>query len=333
MNTLQDDLALESYDRAEVLAVEIGDGLALASIVNNRGVFHNDRQALSDALTNFKRAERIDIDLGDRRSSAGPLGNQGEVFRKLGQLKDAIRSYDEAERINQKFGNKYWLASNLNGRAMCKRYLGQHHAALADYQNAEAINRELGNRLWLAHNLVNCGVLYTDLELFLEAGQRYSEAEELYDAIGYAQGRAYLSGYRGRILGRYGHYESSLAQIAESVQMNRDLGEREELAENLGNRGRVLFEMGKLREAHESLEDSVRTYKELRVPSPHRFEFTAVLASVEAKLGNSSESARLAREALQLADDFHLHDEHPAKWFARLLPTIREILDGEELLP
>ncbi|MEZ5942531.1 MAG: tetratricopeptide repeat protein [Planctomycetaceae bacterium] len=329
MHIGEDDLALECYVSAERHGRTAGDPLAVAAAYNNRGVFHNDRRELDDALKHMKQAELMFAESGDRRSSALPISNQATVFQKRRQFDAAIVCCDKAEEINREFGNHYSLAANINNRAMANRSFGRLQVAIDGYKEAESINRRLGNLPWLAKNLNNRGLVHMDLEQFDEAVQSFRESEEICTLIGSDRGRAYALNNWGRVLGRMGNHERALELISEAEVINRRTENWEELAENLGNRGRLLFDQGSLIEADSALCASLEMYEEGDVRNLYRFEFTVIRALVLKALGPQTEWETLAATAIQLADELDLAEQDQSTWFVRLLPLVRNLTNSE----
>ena len=317
---------LELSKKALMAAQSMENSICESGVYNTIGLLHKDLNELPQSLDFSQSSLRIDQRLGNRSGYAAVLSNIGDVYRMQGKYTDAIACFEEAERINREYGNTHWLAANLHNRGMCKASEGHLHGAIRDFTDAEMLNRKTGNRMWISLNLTAHGCSLMDMECYDAALVAVNNALAINIEIQWDRANSFSIGHKGRILARLGQSEEAISLLRKAEELNRQYKDQENLAENMGSRGRLHFELGSLLEAHAALKQSLALYGILNLCTLDCFEISAILADVETGLGNLTAAHEAAQQALELAKHFNLTDDHEAKRFARLLPRVRAIL-------
>ncbi|MBV7326792.1 tetratricopeptide repeat protein [Chloroflexi bacterium TSY] len=139
----QVEKAIEQYQQALAIAIEIGDRRAQGNHLGNLGIAYRDLGQVEEAIEQHQQALAIAIEIGDRRSEGVWLGNLGNAYRNLGQVEEAIEQYQQALAIAIEIGDRrnegVWLGNLGNTYAD----LGQVEEAIEQYQQALVIFEEI----------------------------------------------------------------------------------------------------------------------------------------------------------------------------------------------
>ncbi|MGB0150349.1 MAG: winged helix-turn-helix transcriptional regulator [Flavobacteriales bacterium] len=179
----QNDQALEAYDRAEEVALSLGDSLRLGSVKKNRGIAHATSQQYIEALEHFSSAVTCYRAVGDSARACEVGMALGSVFALLGdhvlakahyqQMADEMPKRPEYDRL------KCLLDLNLG---WSEYKLKEHESALALSLSALDGLRQYNSGFHIAGCLTNLARIHLDmgsLELamaYADSGRTQSEA-------------------------------------------------------------------------------------------------------------------------------------------------------------
>ncbi|MGE3407237.1 MAG: protein kinase [Pirellulales bacterium] len=309
---------------SELLARELGDqrgvALALASrafLLRQQG--HNDQ-----ALARYAEADMLVQDVGDMIASANIARGRGHVLAQQGDYNGALRCYAEAEALARNIHDERTLCLAVGNRGMVLADRGDYAGATECYQLAEQLARKNGDKRGIAINVGNRGILYRDRGDPQASLACYREAESLNREVGSKFGVAVNLGNRGNALADLGHLAEALRCYDEAEASNRASGNKFLLALNLSDRAWTLHQQGETAAAREKLHESLLLLAEAGAEQGiEAFDCLAVLAQVEAALGNSDEARRRAVDALALAERLELTDSHPKVRIREHLTALR----------
>ncbi len=76
------DKALEFYQKAEQIGIEVGGRAGLGATYNNIGTIYDNKGEWNKALEFYQKAEQIQIEVGDRAGLVSPWFNSGTTMQK-----------------------------------------------------------------------------------------------------------------------------------------------------------------------------------------------------------------------------------------------------------
>ena len=113
----EDEKAINYFNQALPIAMEINDRVAVATISNNMGAIYRRRGENRKALDAYDQALKIVRDIGDREKEVSTLGNIAKAQSEMGDLKAARSSIESAldmlESLRTKVGREDLRASFL----------------------------------------------------------------------------------------------------------------------------------------------------------------------------------------------------------------------------
>ena len=161
-------MALEMYEKALKIYLEIGQKTNASKAYNNIGVVYKSQQKNKEALNYFKKAFKIQQENNDP-SAAVSLTNIGVIYAEQGNKNKVLYYYDKAKKLFEKNENK-------RGFALLNNYYGDFYKnekdydkAILYYNDALRMYEEMQNKFGASLVLYNLGLLNTDLKNYDQA--------------------------------------------------------------------------------------------------------------------------------------------------------------------
>ena len=126
----QNEEALDAYDKAEMVALSLGDSLRLGSVEKNRGIAHASRKEYVEALEHFSSAAKCYRAVGDSARAHQVGMALGSVFALLG---DHVLAKAHYQQIAMELPNG---ADHDRLRALLDLNLGWSQYKLAEFESA-----------------------------------------------------------------------------------------------------------------------------------------------------------------------------------------------------
>lgn len=123
----EDDLGLESFDRALKIFEKLDDKASGAGALVGKGLLHKAKARYDDALPVFHEALAIRDQLGDHKGIADALLQVGIIYSKKGMYEVALDTFRNAMGLVEQLGDK-------QGIAQCLTQMGKVHVKLEDYR-------------------------------------------------------------------------------------------------------------------------------------------------------------------------------------------------------
>ncbi len=181
-------MALEMYQKALKMYLEMGDKTSIAKAYNNIGIVYKSQQKNKQALQYFKKAYQVQQGIGEP-TAAVTLTNIGVIYAEQGNKQQAFDYYKKAEKL---FAN----ISNQRGLALLNNYFGDYYRseknvdqAAQYYQKALQLYEAMQNKFGASLALYNLGLLQTDLKnypqgiLYAEKSLAYAQSIGVLDQI------------------------------------------------------------------------------------------------------------------------------------------------------
>jgi tetratricopeptide (TPR) repeat protein len=172
----QNEEALDAYDKAETVALSLGDSLRLGSVQKNRGIVHASRKAYVEALEHFSSAATCYRAVGDSARARGVGMALGSVFALLGDHVLAKAHYEQIARELSKSQDQDRLMGLLDLNLGWSEYkLAEFEPAIELSLNALERLRKYNSGFHIAGCLTNLARIHLDLGN-LESAMAYADS-------------------------------------------------------------------------------------------------------------------------------------------------------------
>ncbi len=176
-------MALEMYQKALTIYLEIGQKTNVSKAYNNIGIVYKSQQKNDKALEYFKKAFAIQEEIGEQ-TAAVTLTNIGVIYAEKGDKKQALSYYVRAKKLFEHMNNQ-------RGFALLNNYFGDYYKIEKDYNLAgqyytTALNLYEGmhNRFGASLALYNLGLLNLELKNYDKAIELAAQSLTYAKAIG-----------------------------------------------------------------------------------------------------------------------------------------------------
>ena len=161
-------MALEMYQRALKMYIDIGQKINISKAYNNIGIVYKSQQKNTEALDYFKKALQIQQEIGEQ-SAAVTLTNIGVIYAEQGNKSQALSYYSQAKKAFQNYDNK-------RGFALLNNYYGDFYKnekdytkAIIYYNDALKLYEEMQSKFGASLALYNLGQLNCDIKKYDDA--------------------------------------------------------------------------------------------------------------------------------------------------------------------
>ena len=176
-------MALEMYQKALKIYLEIGQKINIAKAYNNIGIVYKSQQKNNKALEYFKKAFAIQEEIGEQ-TAAVTLTNIGVIYAEKGDNEQALGYYLKAKKLFEHMNNQ-------RGFALLNNYFGDYYKIEKDYNVAgqyytTALNLYEGmqNKFGASLALYNLGLLNLELKNYDKAIELATQSLTYAKAIG-----------------------------------------------------------------------------------------------------------------------------------------------------
>ena len=161
--------ALESLRDAMDLAAVVDDPLVQLKALNELGALAQTQLNVGVARGYYERALLLAREIGDVRWEGAVLGNLGGLLHSQEQLNDAARFYESAIARSQQCGDRRMEGNHRCNLGLALHQLGNNVEALFQFEVVLATSRELGNPRLESAALCNMGLALESQNLLSEA--------------------------------------------------------------------------------------------------------------------------------------------------------------------
>ncbi|MEO0228840.1 MAG: diguanylate cyclase [candidate division WOR-3 bacterium] len=143
------DKSEQFFRKALELREKISDIRGVANVHLNLGNLYSSLGLYEKALEEYDQAQKVYIQIGDKRGLLGCLNNKGEIFKSLGEYEPAISSFKESLRLAEQIGDQTSKINTLLNFAevhiLCGNFeeaenLLSHAKEVSSYVESELLN-------------------------------------------------------------------------------------------------------------------------------------------------------------------------------------------------
>jgi tetratricopeptide (TPR) repeat protein len=185
------------------------------------------------ALNHFNQALTISVELQDRESEGLILGNIGLVYNAQSQFPQAVSAYEKSLDISHEFNNRLGEANALVNLGNVNYRQAHSKEAEEKYLRALQIYREIGDQSWEGSVLGNLGNVYRSQELLSEAETAYQQSLEIARKLEDHMREAGVLFNLGILYIEQGKLSEAEALLNQSLQISHKLGNKELEEKNL----------------------------------------------------------------------------------------------------
>jgi eukaryotic-like serine/threonine-protein kinase len=294
--------SLQSLDRANALAIELGNREARANVLQAIGIAHMRLNRPAEALRHYEQSLAIKREIGDKRGMAASLVQIAEVKRSLGEPKVAEQSYREALKLRREIRDNAGLSLTLIELAsLLDDQFGRPAEALPLLQEALTIVRDTGNRNLEARALNNIGAVYATQARYADAQTNFERALEIREKAMSPQETADTLHNLATTFTRMGRYEVALQRYIRALEFRRSAGDRRSAAIEQNGIGTLLELQGRYGAAVESKKEAEQAFRELGLRDATTVDILGGYGRSLVLSGRSAEADAPLKEALSLA--------------------------------
>ena len=251
--------ALDLYNRAEIIALEVGQPESLSKILCNKGNVLIDLYAFDEAKLNFKKCIKICEETGIQKGIGSALNSIGIIYQKQSNYKLALENFEKSLEYFVKFGQNRNVANTYHKIGEVQHVLGNNELAFDYLLNSLTIRKELNDKIGEVESLLFIGEYYNDLGNYDNALSYFNESfaisEEVHDSTGIANSLNKI----GRLYHNQGNFEEALDVYRKSLSVMKNFNNRKDvLSSTICFMGETLSKMkmsdNALKQYNESLE-------------------------------------------------------------------------------
>ena len=176
----------------------MGNRSAKATTLNNLGEVYRAIGQTQKALEHYNQAWPIFLEVGNRSAEATTLNNLGEVYRAIGQTQKALEHYNQAWPILQEVDNNSMEAITLSNLGAVYDDIGQTAKAIDFYQQAIKVKESIQSSIKIEELKASFASQQVDIyERLINLYVEQSNFEAAFNYAERAKARAFLDQIAG----------------------------------------------------------------------------------------------------------------------------------------
>jgi serine phosphatase RsbU (regulator of sigma subunit) len=249
----------------------------IAKSYHQLGVFNYLKGSYPLSLDYYFKALKIRESLNDKGGISITNGNIGVIYRNQGNYPQALNYYFKALKMDEESGHKNGVSRQLTNIGNIYGNEGDYPKALNYFLKALKMEEELGNKNEFAVVLGNIGAVYYSQATYPKALGYYFKALKMVEELGDKSGIARYLGNIGLVYEQQASASESLRDLTGSdslnkkalnyyfraLQMAEEFGDKNGIAQHLGNIGYVYKKINRYHEAEDYLQRALALSTEI----------------------------------------------------------------------
>jgi len=199
----KNDKAIEFFDRALKIYIELDQHTMIGECLNGKGRSLVAKSRYSEALVTYNRVS----DYSDSIQIAKSYKNIGLLIADKGDPSRSMEFFYKSIEICKRNNNQREIANNYTGIAIVKLAQDDLEQALNYFIKARVIYEKLGNRMGIANCHNNIGRIYGDQEEYDKAVTEFESSLEVYQKLNVNHGKAIVNLNIGLVYYEQKNYE------------------------------------------------------------------------------------------------------------------------------
>jgi len=220
------------------------------------GRVYRDRGDPAQALRHYTEALEIARGAGDGMAIATRLNQLGNLRHRMGQFQEAVVLFREAKERYLAVEDRRGTAAAANNLGTTLLFQGELEDALAQLEESRTLFHTLGDERNVAAILSNLGTLTLDRGKVDEAARRYEASLRMHLEHRDASGEANVLNNLSHLAVVRGDPEEAIRAADQSLEIRRVAGIEGNRAKPLFNRGEALLELERLDEAEHAVKEA-----------------------------------------------------------------------------
>lgn len=175
--------ALLFFRESNTLATEADYALGMAYAKNGFGILWGNLGDYAKALDSYEAAAKLFVDLKDAKGEAFVYNNTGSVYESMGINDKAIDAYLKAFTAYESLGLEEEMAVTANNLGSVNKVMGNFDKAMTYLEQAKTIHTALGYTREVATELNNMGDVYAAMGDPESAENSYNQALEIAEGL------------------------------------------------------------------------------------------------------------------------------------------------------
>ncbi len=259
--------ALSYNQKALVLAQEAGNKRKQGILLNNIAAIYKDRGDLDHALTLNMESLALHMELKDTVGIATTYNNLGLIYQGQGKIEEALDHFSKALQVYEVKHDTEGMATALQNIGAIYKEQKEFDAALLNIRRSLAISLGSGDKYSAGYALNSLGGIHESNHRLDSARYYYQQALQVRTSIEDQQGQAYTLKNLGNVYEQLFQHDEAIAAYQKSLLLFETLEDKWGLAKVTQEYGTLLLKQGKLADAEQYLQKSIRLARELGYPA------------------------------------------------------------------
>ncbi len=235
--------------------------------------------------------------------------NEGVVYDRMERYADALAAYQDAEARFQDLDDAFNQARAVLNQGIAYEHLAALDAAEDAYRHAQKVFRQARAPLEEGRAALNLGILLGREGRFREAMAAFDEARSFLQTLHAAVELADVDLYESQMLLQLHLFAEASDMAAQARTVLEAQGQRQEAALAAWVQGRALMAMGRMRKAHQVLQEALAQFHDLGL-TQHSLRVHLTLAELARKQGDLVTALQDARDITRKLETWPVSDDH-----------------------
>jgi len=214
------------------------------------------------ALENYETALVIYLELGDKAHMGILFSNIGKVYLNEGNLDKALEYFNKHLSLSEEIGQRHWIGANFRDIGNVYVYKGNLDEGLECYKKSLVISKEIDDKQLAGIVTSNIGYIYQERKELDKALWYYNEALSMADKIGYKRGIAHVSSRTGSLYSDKNDFGEALHYLRRAENVAIEVDDKSALSSTYVNLAEMKLLMHKPDAAYEFADKALSIARE-----------------------------------------------------------------------